>query len=113
MSDLWKLNLRRRAIWATMNHGSHAGETVEFHIGQVLLITIGGKFYDQARIEWIAETGDGRVLHMVSHVDDEKQRYKIGEMRDEVWEVFYIDSLEEARANYRTTVSPLTLEVVR
>ncbi len=86
---------------------------MEFHIGQVLLVTIEGKFYDQARIEWIEETGDGRVLHMVSHVDDEKHRYKIGEMKDEVWEVFYIDSLEEARRNYSTALTPLTLEIVR
>ncbi|OGZ05444.1 MAG: hypothetical protein A3C93_01090 [Candidatus Lloydbacteria bacterium RIFCSPHIGHO2_02_FULL_54_17] len=86
---------------------------MEFRIGQVLLVTIEGRFYDQARIDGIEETGDGRVLHMVSTVRDSEKEYKIGEMRDEVWEVFYIDSLEEARFNYSTALTPLTLEVVR
>lgn len=88
---------------------------MEFKPNQVLLITQRGKFFDQARIDWIGETGDARILCVTSTVRDEideNKTYKIGEVRDETWEVFFLCSLEEAKLHHDAREA-LTLEIVR
>ena len=85
---------------------------MEFGIGQILLVGKEGKFFDRVRIDEVEETGDGRILHGISTVRTQKPNYKIGEVRDEKWEVFSGKSLDSARHRRDPDRPTLTLEIV-
>ena len=85
---------------------------MEFGIGQILLVGKEGKFFDRVRIDEVEETGDGRILHVISTARTQKPNYKIGEVRDEKWEVISGNLLENARRRRNPERATLTLEIV-
>lgn len=84
---------------------------MEFKQGRCLLITQSGRLFDRARIERITETGDGRILHLVScSLCTELLRYKIGEdsTRNYAWRLIADDCM----LCFDERAPPLTLEQV-
>ena len=87
---------------------------MEFGRGMVLLITQEGKLFDQARIDRVEETGNGRILHVASTITTDYRRYNINELCDEeTWEVFCVDPYMEAAPSMRHHMRRVLLEVVR
>ena len=84
---------------------------MEFQLGQCLIISQKGKFFDKARIDWVEETGNGRILHVVSTVRDKNKKYKIGEVKDETWQVLFTDPPQSELLCYDSRLSILTLEI--
>lgn len=85
---------------------------MEFARNQTLLITQEGKLFDQVRVYFVEETGDARILHVISTIHTENRKYKIGEVRDETWALLTTDSLPDVRQNYNPEQPTLTLEIV-
>jgi len=69
---------------------------MEFKRTDRLLITRGGILFDQARIRFVEETGDGRILHLVSVHRDPNTHYAIGEDPHDgyAWKELARDALE-------------------
>jgi len=85
---------------------------MEFGVGNVLLVTREGQLFDRARIAWVEETGDGRILHVVSTMRTTNSEYWIGEVRDETWEVLSLNSLSDAKQCFNPKLPTLTLEII-